>query len=94
MSDSKENIQLNLDVTPRFLDLITELTEETGEDVGDLLRKAVILLGLAMDTVRSGGTVTLNEARTPGGPLVPREVVGLVSPGAVTPVAPKQSVPY
>lgn len=73
------SVNLNVEMTPELLQLINELVRDTGFSRGDVIRNALVLLDLAVDTVRTGGTVTINEAVGPDGALRPKKVTGFMA---------------
>jgi hypothetical protein len=76
--NNEENVELTIDVSPEMVDVLARISSLTGDSESDVLRKAILLLDLAVETVHDGGTVTINESIGAGKPLVPKKITGLL----------------
>lgn len=52
-----ESIEILLEVSRGFDNLLSDLTSETGDTEGDLLVKSLALMAIAMQAKRQGNTV-------------------------------------
>ena len=72
----KEMVHLTLDISPALDSLLEEIAVKTGGTKSDVLRKAIVLMKVAVDARQHGLKVGLAEK---GQPLV-TEIVGLCNP--------------
>lgn len=50
----KNKVRLSLDISPEMNELIAQLAERTGSTKSEVLRKAIVLMEVAVDAKRQG----------------------------------------
>jgi hypothetical protein len=76
MSEKKaERVRLSLEVSPEFNELLESLIEGTGStNKSEVLRKAISLMGVAVEAKKSGEKLYISDEPPPGRS---REIVGI-----------------
>lgn len=72
--DTRNRVLLSLDVSTELNSLLEELAVETGTTGSDVLRKAIVLMDVAVDAKREGKRVFVSD-RAPEGAW--REIIGI-----------------
>ncbi len=74
VANHKDRIRINLDVSPELKLLLERLAQETGATQSDVLRKAIVLMEVAVEAKQSGQKLYVGEAAPPG---QSREIIGI-----------------
>jgi hypothetical protein len=69
----KARMRLSLDVSPQLNNLLEELSDELGITKSEVLRKAVVLMKVAVDAQRQGKKFGIAERNQP----LTTEIVGI-----------------
>jgi hypothetical protein len=51
---SKETIMLSLEVSPEFYKLLAKLSEDSHSSQGDVLKKSIVLMNVALNETKKG----------------------------------------
>jgi hypothetical protein len=81
----REKIRLSLDVSPELYSLLESLADRTDESKSDVLRKAIVLMDVAVNASQEGKRLLVtpsdSHASNSGQPV---EIVGLFPPKRMT----------
>ena len=76
----REKIRLSLDVSPELYHLLESISERTDESKSDVLRKAIVLMDVAVKASQEGKRLLVEEPATQRNQRSVTEVVGLFPP--------------
>jgi hypothetical protein len=77
----REKIRLSLDVSPELYHLLESLAERTDESKSDVLRKAIVLMDVAVSASHDGKRLLVEETTRKTGEKNFTEIIGLFPPG-------------
>lgn len=76
----RDKIRLSLDVSPELYYLLESISERTDESKSDVLRKAIVLMDVAVKASQEGKRLLVEEPTTQRDQRNVTEVVGLFPP--------------
>src|SRR5919199_4904479 len=77
----REKIRLSLDVSPELYALLESIAERTDESKSDVLRKAIVLMDVAVKASQEGKRLLVQDPPQKDGHVTQTEVIGLFPPG-------------
>ena len=77
----RERIRLSLDVSPELYALLESLAERTDESKSDVLRKAIVLMDVAVTASQEGKRLLVQEPPHQDGHVTQTKIIGLFPPG-------------
>ncbi len=76
----REKIRLSLDVSPELYALLESLAERTDESKSDVLRKAIVLMDVAVKASQEGKRLLVQDPPQKNGQVNQTEIIGLFPP--------------
>ena len=79
----REKIRLSLGVSPELYALLESIAERTDESKSDVLRKAIVLMDVAVKASQEGKRLLVQDPPQKDGHVTQTEVIGLFPLGAI-----------